>query len=149
MRSLAVNEQSQMIYVVLSNTQPSNTPVNPNLYTIVYPVFTTTTTNLSSIRSNNYGIVTNINRIPWTNFQLVKNSILHSQAVSSSFAQTQANNSTQNILYNQINNQPIIPQNIQPVVPQNNQGFVPSNQGAYMYSTNNVGANNQGQLTTT
>lgn len=38
-----------------------------NTYTIVFPLFTTTSNSLSSIRSNAVGALTNIGTRPWTN----------------------------------------------------------------------------------
>jgi hypothetical protein len=50
--------------VAYTSTNPFATA--PNTYTIVYPLFTTTTSNISSIRANNYGTLTNVGTRPWT-----------------------------------------------------------------------------------
>jgi hypothetical protein len=47
-----------------------------NFFTLAFPIFSTTSNTLTSIKSSNYGSLTNIAQFPWTNtITLIKNSI--------------------------------------------------------------------------
>lgn len=62
--ALAMNQ------VAYTSTDPFSTA--PNTYTIVYPLFTTTNSNLNSIKTNNYGTLTNVGTRPWTSLQPIR-----------------------------------------------------------------------------
>lgn len=126
----------------------SNTTNINNVFTIVYPLFTTTTANLNSIKANNYAVLTNINRFPWTTFQLVRSPL----AQTIQFQQNQGNTGIiqtpvfPQTTFNQttVTSQGVVPQIVYP-----GQAVLPQNQGGFVYSQNNTVGTNQLSLNTT